>query len=50
VTPLPGEYPRNYIVRRLPGVAFALAPDSIGLAEYDALTCPTGWILIQRLD
>jgi hypothetical protein len=50
VLPGPGEYPRTSLVRGFGDVAFGIVPDSVGLAVYNATTCPNGWFLINRLE
>ena len=45
-----GEYQRNTLVRGFGDAAFALAPDSIGLAPWDTTANPYGWHLIQRVE
>ncbi|MEP7216362.1 MAG: peptidylprolyl isomerase [Anaerolineaceae bacterium] len=44
-----GEVPRGAVVKSFGDVAFTVAPDSIGLAVYDSVTCPYGWFVIKRL-
>jgi hypothetical protein len=50
VVPAGGEYPRSSLVRGFGDVAFTIAPDSIGLAVHDSVTCPFGWFLIHRVE
>lgn len=50
VVPATGEYPRSSLVRGFGDVAFTIAPDSIGLAVHDSVTCPFGWFLIHRIE
>jgi len=50
VVPANGEYPRSQLVRGFGNVAFAIVPDSIGLAVHDSVDCPYGWFLIHRIE
>lgn len=50
VTPAAGEYTRASLVRNFGDVAFALEPDSVGLAGHDSLASPYGWYVILRID
>jgi parvulin-like peptidyl-prolyl isomerase len=45
-----GEYQRNTLVKGFGDVAFALVPDSIGLANYDSTANPYGWYVINRIE
>ena len=49
VTPDSTENPRTSVLPGFGNVAFALQPDSIGLAPWDTVSCPHGWFLIQRV-
>jgi len=45
-----GEYQRNTLPQGFGDVAFALVPDSIGLANYDSTANPYGWYVISRIE
>jgi hypothetical protein len=49
VTPEVGEFPRNGMVRGFGDTAFSLSVGSVGIANYQASTCPFGWHVIKRL-
>jgi hypothetical protein len=50
VTPAAGEFRRAQLQPGFGDVAFALEPDSIGLAPWDSLRSPPGWYVIRRVD
>ena len=45
-----GEYARAGMVRGFADVSFGLAVGQVGMASYDASTCPFGWHIIKRLE
>jgi len=45
-----GEYQRNTLVKNFGDTAFALSPDSVGLAAYDPADNPFGWFVILRVE
>lgn len=50
VPPNQGEFPREQMVQGFGDVAFSLAIDEVGMAEYNEQTSPYGWHIIKRLE